>query len=420
MEYYKQFTGPESVSIVNALAEMGINSSYANRERIAAANGIADYSGTATQNLLLLSLLKSGKLIKPGTDAPAQPQNTAEPTKRGFGRKVLIGAIVLGAGIAAYKMFGDDEPKTVKKKSGKKKGEKSLKGVDDKNYEVQVRFPGSDGWESICTCHNKKDAQAEIERQRHIEDDGDCEYRIVNNRKGLNGVKCSYYTNESSGVSIASDNRKKFKQMLKDYAAKHPAAKVGGVAFMRHKNGNEEIMYGFSMRDGVVVFEPGIGNKKYLNGTESTYEKNIHEFNKILSRSGKSIAEAKRNAEAKGWKCVECEVNGHNALAAHKETTVCKVYYTFGHWHYLSVFNTKGTPKKSRKGLNGRMPGMKRYQIYTGAYNSDSFRIVAEYDNKKRFIKKLKELGYEKYCGKLKDDETEFLKHFGKYSIIIL
>lgn len=125
--YYTKYTGSESVSIVNALAEIGENGSYANRKLIAAANGIADYSGTATQNLLLLSLLKDGKLIKPGTDAPAQPENTAEPTKQGFGRKVLIGALVLGAGIAAYIMFGNDEPKTATKKSAKKSTKKSAK-----------------------------------------------------------------------------------------------------------------------------------------------------------------------------------------------------------------------------------------------------------------------------------------------------
>lgn len=141
MEYFKRYTGTESVSIVNALAEMGENSSYANRKLIATANGIADYSGTATQNLMMLSLLKDGKLIKPGIDAPAQPENTAEPTKRGFGRKVLIGALVLGAGIAAYKMFGGDEPtKTATKKSGKKKaakkGRKGLNGTGKATYRV--------------------------------------------------------------------------------------------------------------------------------------------------------------------------------------------------------------------------------------------------------------------------------------------
>ena len=149
MEYFKRYTGTESVSIVNALAEMGENSSYANRKLIAAANGIADYSGTATQNLMMLSLLKDGKLIKPGTDAPAQPKNTAEPTKRGFGRKVLIGALVLGAGIAAYKMFGTDEPKTATKKSGKKKAtkkksRKGLKGTDDEDFELSS-VDGEDG-----------------------------------------------------------------------------------------------------------------------------------------------------------------------------------------------------------------------------------------------------------------------------------
>lgn len=260
--YYTKYTGPESVSIVNALVAIGENSSYDNRKLIAAANGIADYSGTAAQNLQLLSLLKDGKLIKPGTGAPAQPENTAEPTKQGFGRKVLIGALVLGAGIAAYKMFGNDEPKTATKKSAKKSKKKSAK---------------------------------------------------KNSRKGLNGVNCSYYTNESSGVSIASDNRKEFKQMLEDYAAKHPAAKVGGVAFMRHKNGNEEIMYGFSMRDGVVIYEPRIGNKKFLNGTglndtprnfrPSNYGGKYQPSNYVARRKSIYDAEdeARRNYEFRKW-----------------------------------------------------------------------------------------------------------------------
>ena len=206
MEYYNQYTGGESVSLVKALAEMGENSSYENRERIAAANNIADYSGTAAQNLAMLSLLKSGNLIKPGEVFASTTTETKPTTTKKKGLKWLIGGlIVVGAALAAKSLFGNkNEPgKATKKKS----------------------------------------------------------------RKGLNGVKCSYYTNESSGVSIVSDNRKEFKQMLEDYAAKHPTVKAGGVAFMRHSNGNEEIMYGFSMRDGVVVFEPRIGNKKYLNGS---------------------------------------------------------------------------------------------------------------------------------------------------------
>lgn len=52
-------------SLVDALKRIGVNSSFANRKKIAVANGIADYSGTAKQNIKLLNLLKQGKLVKP-------------------------------------------------------------------------------------------------------------------------------------------------------------------------------------------------------------------------------------------------------------------------------------------------------------------------------------------------------------------
>lgn len=52
-------------SIVDALKKTGENSGFANRKKIAAANGITDYSGTAKQNIALLNLMKQGKLIKP-------------------------------------------------------------------------------------------------------------------------------------------------------------------------------------------------------------------------------------------------------------------------------------------------------------------------------------------------------------------
>ena len=52
-------------SIVDALKSIGADSSYAYRKKIAAANGISNYTGTASQNTKMLSLLKSGKLIKP-------------------------------------------------------------------------------------------------------------------------------------------------------------------------------------------------------------------------------------------------------------------------------------------------------------------------------------------------------------------
>ena len=52
-------------SIADALISVGADGSYANRRRIAAANDIHDYSGTAEQNTVLLELLKGGALRKP-------------------------------------------------------------------------------------------------------------------------------------------------------------------------------------------------------------------------------------------------------------------------------------------------------------------------------------------------------------------
>ncbi|MFG6377927.1 MAG: N-acetylmuramoyl-L-alanine amidase [Lachnospiraceae bacterium] len=63
ISYYPKYTG-NSVSIVDGLQAVRINSSYANRERIAVKNGITGYRGSVDQNNKLLSLLKSGKLIK--------------------------------------------------------------------------------------------------------------------------------------------------------------------------------------------------------------------------------------------------------------------------------------------------------------------------------------------------------------------
>ena len=62
--YYPKYTG-SSTSLVDALKAVGVSdTSLANRKKIAAANGISNYTGTSAQNTQLLSLLKSGKLIK--------------------------------------------------------------------------------------------------------------------------------------------------------------------------------------------------------------------------------------------------------------------------------------------------------------------------------------------------------------------
>lgn len=62
-KYFPAYLGKSS-SIVDALATLGVNASKENRKKIAAANGIPSYSGTAHENTYLLNLLKHGKLIK--------------------------------------------------------------------------------------------------------------------------------------------------------------------------------------------------------------------------------------------------------------------------------------------------------------------------------------------------------------------
>ena len=63
-KYFKKYTGKSS-SIVEALTSIGASSSFSYRKKIANANGIKAYIGTATQNTKLLTLLKQGKLITP-------------------------------------------------------------------------------------------------------------------------------------------------------------------------------------------------------------------------------------------------------------------------------------------------------------------------------------------------------------------
>ncbi len=51
-------------SLVDALKDIGVDSSFENRKKIAAKNNVNNYRGTAYQNNKLLKLLKKGKLLK--------------------------------------------------------------------------------------------------------------------------------------------------------------------------------------------------------------------------------------------------------------------------------------------------------------------------------------------------------------------
>ena len=62
--YFPVYAGNSS-SIVDALRSLGIDPSYQNRERIAAANGIRNYTGSASENTEMLEKLRAGILIDP-------------------------------------------------------------------------------------------------------------------------------------------------------------------------------------------------------------------------------------------------------------------------------------------------------------------------------------------------------------------
>ena len=63
-KYFKK-TSYSGKSFVDALKKRGANSSMSFRKKIANANGIKNYTGSAKQNTKLLNLMKKGKLIKP-------------------------------------------------------------------------------------------------------------------------------------------------------------------------------------------------------------------------------------------------------------------------------------------------------------------------------------------------------------------
>lgn len=105
--FFPPYTG-SSPSIVTALGTLGVDSSFPYRAQIAAANGIADYSGSAAQNTSLLQLLKQGRLVRPGSSAPVpsggltaanlsrvsflrQNKNTCKATAAAMAVNVILG-----------------------------------------------------------------------------------------------------------------------------------------------------------------------------------------------------------------------------------------------------------------------------------------------------------------------------------------
>ena len=67
-EAYFKKPSKRYASIVDALKSIGADSSYSYRKKIAAANGISNYKGTAAQNTKMLNLLYEARLKKPGSN----------------------------------------------------------------------------------------------------------------------------------------------------------------------------------------------------------------------------------------------------------------------------------------------------------------------------------------------------------------
>ena len=110
--YYKKYTGSTD-SIVSALNSIGVDSSYKNREKIAKANGISGYSGTASQNTKMLNLLKQGKLKKVGTTSSSNTTTTSYYKKYTGSSGSLVDALKAIGVNSSY-----DNRKSIAKKNG--------------------------------------------------------------------------------------------------------------------------------------------------------------------------------------------------------------------------------------------------------------------------------------------------------------
>jgi hypothetical protein len=119
---FKKYTG-SSGSIVNALKAIGADSSYNYRKKIAAANGISNYSGTASQNTTLLKKLKAGTLKKPGSVV------TTTTTVKYF--KKYTGSS--GSIVNALKAIGADSSYSYRKKIAQANGISNYSGTASQN-----------------------------------------------------------------------------------------------------------------------------------------------------------------------------------------------------------------------------------------------------------------------------------------------
>ena len=123
--YYAKYTGT-SGSIASALNAIGVDSSYSSREKIAKANGISNYSGTAEQNTKMLTLLKRGKLKKAGSTSSSSSSTSYYKKYTGDS----------GSIVTALNAIGVDSSYSNRKKIAKKNGISNYSGVAEQNTKL--------------------------------------------------------------------------------------------------------------------------------------------------------------------------------------------------------------------------------------------------------------------------------------------
>ena len=122
VQYYPKCASSYT-SLVEALKSIGVDSSKANRTKIAAANGISNYTGTASQNNTLLDKLKAGKLVKPSGAAATTPTVTYFPKC----------ASKYTSLVEALKSIGVDSSKAYRTKIAAKNGISNYTGTASQN-----------------------------------------------------------------------------------------------------------------------------------------------------------------------------------------------------------------------------------------------------------------------------------------------
>lgn len=117
-------------SIVSALKSIGVDSSYGHRKSIAVANGISNYSGSSSQNVKMLNLLKAGNLKKPGSSAAS---SSSSSTSSAYYPRCSSGHTSI---VSALKSIGVDSSYSHRKSIAIKNGISNYRGSSSQNMQL--------------------------------------------------------------------------------------------------------------------------------------------------------------------------------------------------------------------------------------------------------------------------------------------